>query len=713
MELFKLVGTIALDGLSKFNSDIDGATSKASGLASALGNGVKGIASSVGSVAGKVTALAGKAIAATYTATTTAAGYVGKKALEGYANYEQLVGGVNTLFKESSQKVQDYAAEAYKTAGVSANTYMDQATAFSASLLQSLGGDTEAAADMVDMAIQDMSDNANKMGTDIAAIQTAYQGFAKQNYTTLDNLKLGYGGTKGEMKRLIADANALLEAQGEVGDLTIENFDDVIEAIHIIQNELGITGTTADEAINTITGSFNTAKASLQNLVSGLGNENADISGLFDQFVTSAEIAIQNVTPVIETLLENVGGLIAEKAPELIDAAFNLIGEYAPTLMQAGADLAEHLIQGIAECAPTLFEEAGKIADQLIDGIASGLEGTAFEPIGEALSGLKESIKTTFDTLKNEVDWDTIFGDLSTIVGSIVDGFGRIISTGTDLFAWISQKAGEEGSSINALASIIKSLATDGLDFVLSSLDGVVKLLTGDAAGAWASFQQAGESAIDLLEVSLEGIGTIITNFFTDLGLLDNKIDEVAQKYAGIGEEKQSPLPIDKNGDLVLNGQLSQGVEAFVDANGKTIMGDYVAENGHRNPNQTWVVPVTQDTGSGTKAPTTGKNKNEAEFYASGGILTEPTAFAINPYNGKTMIGGEDGAEAIAPISLLQGYVAEAVESKNVNINETLVKILEALLFMNENMPMMMQFAMENVSIKLNGREFGRAVRSY
>ena len=179
MELFKLIGTIALDGLDKFNSDIDGATSKASGLGSALANGTKAVVSTVG----KVAATAAKTTAAVVGATSTAVAAIGKQAFDNYADYEQLVGGVDTLFKDSSQKVQGYAANAYKTAGMSANEYMETVTSFSASLLQGLGGDTEAAAEIANVAITDMSDNANKMGTDMALIQNAYQGFAKQNYT--------------------------------------------------------------------------------------------------------------------------------------------------------------------------------------------------------------------------------------------------------------------------------------------------------------------------------------------------------------------------------------------------------------------------------------------------------------------------------------------------------------------------------------------------
>ena len=185
-------------------------------------------------------ATAAKVGTAAVGAAATGIAVLTKNALNNYAEYEQLVGGVDTLFKDSSAKVQEYAANAYKTAGLSANEYMDTVTSFSASLLQSLGGDTEAAADMANVAITDMSDNANKMGTDMASIQNAYQGFAKQNYTMLDNLKLGYGGTKEEMQRLIDDANALNAAQGKYTNYSIESYADIVSAIHDVQVEMGI-----------------------------------------------------------------------------------------------------------------------------------------------------------------------------------------------------------------------------------------------------------------------------------------------------------------------------------------------------------------------------------------------------------------------------------------------------------------------------------------
>ena len=260
---------------------------------------------------------------------------IAKAAVESYASYEQLVGGVETLFKDSADQVQKYASEAYKTAGLSANAYMEQATSFSASLLQGLGGDTKAAADYANQAIIDMADNANKMGTSIESIQNAYQGFAKQNYTMLDNLKLGYGGTRGEMERLIEDANKVKEANGEMADLTIDNFADMVEAIHIIQSEMGITGTTAEEASSTIQGSIASLKASWENLLVGMADENANMDQLIGQFVESASTAAQNLLPRIEQTLLGVAQLIEKLAPIIIEKLPGMIQTLLPAFLNA------------------------------------------------------------------------------------------------------------------------------------------------------------------------------------------------------------------------------------------------------------------------------------------------------------------------------------------------------------------------------------------
>ncbi len=255
------------------------------------------------------------------TAITGALTALGVASIKSYAEYEQLVGGVETLFKESADDIKKYAQNAYKTAGLSANEYMETVTSFSASLIQSLEGDTQKATKYADMAITDMSDNANKMGTSMESIQNAYQGFAKQNYTMLDNLKLGYGGTKTEMERLIRDANKVKEANGEMANLSIERFSDMVEAIHIIQNEMGITGTTAKEADSTILGSVNSMKASWKNLLNAVADDNADMTKAVDNFIDATITAGKNIVPRIKVAIEGIkklfNSLVRDVFPKL------------------------------------------------------------------------------------------------------------------------------------------------------------------------------------------------------------------------------------------------------------------------------------------------------------------------------------------------------------------------------------------------------------
>ena len=346
MNLFELFVKIGVD---------DQASGKLGELSGKLGNGLK--------TAAKIGTAAVGAAAAGITALTTAA-------VNNYAEYEQLVGGVDTLFKSSSQKVQEYAANAYKTAGMSANEYMETVTSFSASLLQSLDGDTAAAAEKANLAITDMSDNANKMGTSMEMIQNAYNGFAKQNYTMLDNLKLGYGGTKEEMQRLLNDAEKL---SGQKFDLS--SYGDIVDAIHVVQTEMGITGTTAKEASTTISGSVSSMKSAWSNLVTGIADDNADFETLIKNFVESVGIAAGNILPRIEQSLIGVGDLITSLAPVAVNAISDLIDDVLPSVLEAGISLLTAVGDGIISNFDYLVQTAFDLILYLSDSLISGADG--------------------------------------------------------------------------------------------------------------------------------------------------------------------------------------------------------------------------------------------------------------------------------------------------------------------------------------------------
>lgn len=393
------------------------ASSVASRMAGALKGGADTAWNAISSMSGKaVGALKGVAtvgLAGVGTAVAALAG-VGKSALDAYATYEQAVGGVDTLFKGASGTVQKYAAEAYRTAGVSANEYMTQVTSFSASLISSLGGDTAKAAELGNTAMVDMSDNANKMGTDIESIQQTYQSLARGNYAMLDNLKLGYGGTKSEMERLIQDANKVKQANGEMGDLSIDKFSDVVQAIHIMQEQMGISGTTAKEAATTIEGSVGMMKAAWQNWLAELGKDNADINGLTKQLVDSVGTVIKNVGPRIAQIITGItaalpqlfaslgstlpalvmqilppvlGALgqlgtmlltsattwISTSLPQLLAQFQAWVTSKLPSFLQTGLTMVTNLLQGIVQALPQIASTAVTVLTTLLDGLSAQL----------------------------------------------------------------------------------------------------------------------------------------------------------------------------------------------------------------------------------------------------------------------------------------------------------------------------------------------------
>ena len=271
-----------------------------------------------------------------------------KNAFDNFAEYEQLIGGVDTLFKTSSRKVQEYASKAYLTAGVSANDYMETVTSFSASLLQSLGNDTSKAADVADMAMVDMSDNVNKMGSTMESVQNAYRGFAKQNYTMLDNLKLGYGGTKTEMQRLLKDAQKLT---GQKYD--IKNLSDVYEAIHAIQQEMGIAGTTQKEAMETVSGSMNAAKAAWQDVLTSIGS-GKNIKKSIKNFASTAKTALKNAAPVVRNAVEGLFSAAKDLAPEVL----NILNEVGRGIFGKDWDITINWIQNAWNDVQTAFNTA-------------------------------------------------------------------------------------------------------------------------------------------------------------------------------------------------------------------------------------------------------------------------------------------------------------------------------------------------------------------
>ena len=409
--------------------DTNGFKEGLSKVGSATKTAFKGVGVAIGAVA---TAITGLTVAAT----------------NAYADYEQLVGGVDTLFKESSQQLQKYADEAYKTAGLSANDYMETATSFSASLLQSLEGDTEKAVEYANSAIIDMSDNANKMGTDMEMIQNAYQGFAKQNYTMLDNLKLGYGGTKEEMARLIDDANKIKEANGEMADLTISSFADITEAIHIIQTEMGITGTTAKEASSTITGSVNAMKGAWENLLVGLANGDADLNTLIDNLFNSISTVATNIMPVVTEILKQVPIFIEQLITVAVEQIPTVINELIPTILNSAITILNTLIQGIEENLDTIVNGAMTIITTLIEGILPMLPQIlemGIEILFKLMEGIAEALPDLVPQIVNVI---------IKIMEVFNDNFNEFLLLGAKVILGLIE------GLINSIPDILKNLPT-------------------------------------------------------------------------------------------------------------------------------------------------------------------------------------------------------------------------------------------------------------
>lgn len=399
MDVFDLFAKISLDS-SEYEKGLKNAKSSASGLTGLFGK-VGSAASTVGKGIFNVATNVAKVSVAATTAGATAISALTGLAISSYADYEQLVGGVETLYKTSANKVQQYAADAYKTAGLSANEYMNTATTFAASLVSSLGGDTEQAAELANTAISDMSDNSNKMGTAMSSIQDAYNGFAKQNYTMLDNLKLGYGGTKTEMERLIDDANKLNATQGKATNYTINSYADVVSAIHDVQNAMGITGTTSKEASTTIQGSVNATKSAWSNLVTGIADDNANFGQLISNFVDSATTAASNIIPRIEVALNGAAKLIESLVPPIMAELPSLIETVLPQLAQSAVNIVQTLVTEISANAAQLIDSAIQIITVLGNGIYQMLPTiaqSALQIVLTLVSKLNENLPQMLDT---------------------------------------------------------------------------------------------------------------------------------------------------------------------------------------------------------------------------------------------------------------------------------------------------------------------------
>lgn len=451
--------------------------------------------------------IAGQAIVAGVKAVAGAVKNIGEAAIQSYGEYEQLVGGVETLFKTSADTVMQYAANAYQTAGMSANEYMTTVTAFSASLLQSMGNDTDAAAEKANLAITDMSDNANKMGTDMQSIQNAYQGFAKQNYTMLDNLKLGYGGTKEEMQRLLDDANALNAAQGNYTNYTIDSYADIVDAIHTVQTEMGITGTTQLEASTTIQGSIASMKAAYDNFITGLGDENADMAELITNLLGSTVTVAENLLPVVERILENIGVVVQEKGPEMIEKFVGYAVEKLPQVIELGMKMVLAIVSGLANNLPQIVRSVLDMMATIVKTFVSSLPNIV--DVGKQIvKGLWEGIKAMGNWIKEKVG-----NFFSGIVSGVKSKLG--IHSPSRVFAGIGENmALGLGEGWDSEYDSIKRGITGGLEFGTAQI-GAEQSFGGQMRSALSSLGNGGGDITIVVQSVLDGkiIGESVSKY--------------------------------------------------------------------------------------------------------------------------------------------------------------------------------------------------------
>ncbi len=508
-----------------------------------------------GSTFGSVAKAGLAAVGAGLAAGTAAAAAMAKNAVQGYAEYEQLQGGLVTMFEDLAWDVEENANRAFQTAGLSANEYMETVMGFSASLNQSLvanEGNIARAADLSDQIITDMADNANKMGTSMESIQNAYAGFAKQNYTMLDNLKLGYGGTKEEMERLLADAAELTGREYDVS-----NFADIAEAIHAIQTEIGITGTTALEGSTTISGSLASMGSAWKNLVVGMASEDADLSGLIDNVVTSAETAFGNILPVAERALGGIATFVEEIAPIIADRLPGVIETVLPSVLEAATSIITALIQALPSLLQVLIEQGPLIIQQILDAaltmlpeiislgltlIVSLANGIA-QSLPDLVPTIVDVILQIVDTLTDPTNLGNLLDAAIAIIIALADGLIRALP---DLLS----KAPEIVSNlVSSIISAAPKLLDAALQLILKLAEGLGsffykitekgrEIVDSIKAGFKEKVDKAKEWGQDLINNFVDGITAKWENLKANV----SGIAQTIKNLLGFSEPKEGPL---------------------------------------------------------------------------------------------------------------------------------------------------------------------------
>lgn len=753
LELFKLFGSIGLKGVEETKKGIKDTTNTAKEESSKIEKAVN----KTGEIASKV----GKAAIIGATAAATAIGTITKFVIQHYAEYEQLVGGVETLFGAQGLSLKKYAQSigqtveqargkydqliqaqtevmnnakvAYKTAGMSANDYMNTITSFAAALKQSTANETEAAK-VANQTVIDMADNANKMGTNMEDIQNAYQGFSKQNYTMLDNLKLGYGGTKSEMERLLQGAEKLTGIHYDINNLS-----DVYNAIHEIQKNLGITGTTAKEAMKTIDGAMKMTKASWDNLLTGLADPKQAVGPLISEFAKSLGILAKNVTPKIKEVFNalpnaliqitpQLMNMIIDLAPSLILAAINLVaglvgalpGVIAPIFSQLssliGSGMIDKIGQSISSNMPTLISKGLDMLLQFSQAILTNLPvlvGMGMKLIFYLVQGLMSSLPT-------------LISKVPTIIANLADAFSNSAQT---IFAW----------GVKIIAEIIKGLVMS----IPSLIANIPKIIYAIFA-VWNAINwwNLGKGLINGIKNGITSMGGSLTS--TAKNLFESLKNNVSNIFNNIKKVIESPIFGAKTKVLAIIGELQNGVRVgfnFIKSHASSVWNGIknaimspmsAAANfvraiinkikGFFNFRISWphiplphfnIKPNGWNVGDLLKGkiPSLGI-KWYAQAMDNPMILDAPTIFGMS--NGQMLGAGEAGAEVVAGRDTLMKMINQASNNRADEILDALHRII-ALLSDEDRLHDIIVKALNDGSfvVMLDGREVGRIVRKY
>lgn len=519
MNVFELFAKLSLD-TSEYEEELGEAKEEAD-----KGGG------KIGAALGTAAKVGAAAIAAGASAITA----VTKSAIDSYADYEQLVGGVETLFGDSAGKVIEDANNAFKTAGMSVNDYMETSIQSAAALINSLGGDQKKAAELMNLSITDMADNVNKMGTTMEAVQNAYRGFSRGNFTMLDNLALGFAGTKEGMQELLDKAEEIEKQQGRNTKFSIDSYSDIVQAIHVVQDEMGITGTTAKEASETISGSIASMKSAWKNLITGVADENANMELLIDNVVDSAETAAQNLLPRIEQTLSGIGQVITGLAPVIASAVPQLITSVLPSLLIAAASLIKAIGGALIGSLPQLLDVGIDLVFTLIDGITDALP--------DLIPAVVQVILTIVEKLTEPSTLMQLIQAAFQIIGAIAQGLINAIP-----------------ELIKAVPTIIMNLIEAILRFLpqilVSGTQLIIEFALGIARGSAQAVYEVGKMLTEIQKRFKERINDarkwgrdLIQNFINGIKekweALKSTLKNIAntvKDYLGFSEPKEGPL---------------------------------------------------------------------------------------------------------------------------------------------------------------------------